>query len=90
MPLLNARVVAQAFLPVWSRVPKLISDTGRTACITKSLFLRAPRRFFGSVGQTIGFGRLPCHGQTTKNDGLPHGAAKPCRATNHGQREGKA
>src|SRR6266581_3679196 len=45
------------------------------ACITKS---RNPRRpgnwFFASVGQTIGFRRLPCHRQTIKNDGLPHGA----------------
>src|SRR6266404_2487513 len=24
-----------------------------------------------------GFSTLPCHRQTTKNDGLPHGAAKP-------------
>jgi len=34
--------------------------------LTKSSFLRAPRRFFASVGQTIGFRRLPCHGQKPK------------------------
>src|SRR5438132_14094041 len=32
-------LVAQAFLPVWFWVPKLINHTGRNACTTKSLFL---------------------------------------------------
>src|SRR5713101_7179787 len=37
-----------------------------------NLCLRAPRRFFAGVGQTIGFCRLPCHGPKPpkKNDGL--------------------
>src|SRR6266567_6642161 len=53
-------------------VPSRSKHTGKNgACTTKSLFVCAPRRFFASVGQTIGFGRLPCHGQKPKkNDGL--------------------
>src|SRR2546425_7176846 len=46
--------------------PGTQNHTGRNACTTKSLFLRALQRFFASVGQTIGFRRPPCHGQKPK------------------------
>ncbi len=72
-----SRFVVQAFVHVWFDQLETNNHTGKPAFTTKSSFLCAPRRFFASVGQTIGFRRLPGSGQTTKNDGLPHGAAKP-------------
>ena len=57
----------------------------KNACTTKSLFLCAPRRFFASVGQTIGFRRLPCLGQNPqknrRSSPFVFAAKPPCATT---------
>src|SRR6266571_8395405 len=84
-------LVAQAFLPVFVQIrfaSVAKNHTGKNACATKSSFLCAPRRFFASVGQTIGFRRLPCAGQKPqkKRSSAPLVfAAKPrCATRQHG------
>ena len=53
-----SRFVVQAFVHVWFDQLETNNHTGKPAFTTKSSFLCAPRRFFASVGQTIGFRRL--------------------------------